>query len=149
MKLENEIHQKEFRSEYNKALLNMMYTHSFLISKMNEAFHPHKVTRQQYNVLRILRGQHPQSISLGIIRDRMLDKMPDASRMVERLRIKGFVYRKISKEDRRSVDINITSKGLKFLDSIEPTVSTFDQFMSSLSLDEVKKLNALLDKLRA
>ena len=148
MKLENEIHQKEFPSEHNKVLLNILYTHSFLVTKISESLSSHKITRQQYNVLRILRGQHPQSVPLGLIRERMLDKMWDASRMVERLRLKGLIFRKANKKDKRAVAIGITPKGLKFLEDIDPTAKSFDAFLNNLSIEEAKKLNILLDKLR-
>ena len=86
MSLENDIQQREFRNESQKAILNILFTSYFIQDKMNELFKEYDITRQQYNVLRILRGQHPGHASVNLIRERMLDKMSDASRIVERLR---------------------------------------------------------------
>ncbi len=88
MSLEEDIGQKDFHSEYHKAVLNILHTHAFLVDRMNDLLKKYDVTRQQYNVLRILRGQLPASASVNLIRERMLDKMSDASRIVERLRLK-------------------------------------------------------------
>ena len=115
---------------------------------MNDLFKKHDVTRQQYNVLRILRGQLPGSASVNLIRDRMLDKMSDASRIVERLRIRDFVTREYSENDKRRVDVKITDKGIELLALMQTEVDCFDDLVSSLSEDETRQLNALLDKLR-
>ena len=115
MSLEAEIHQREFRNEYHKAILNILHTNSFIVGKMNEVYKNYDITRQQYNVLRILRGQHPGHASVFLIRERMLDKMSDASRIVERLRLKDLILRQGGLRDKRSVEVSITEKGLKLL----------------------------------
>ena len=112
MSLEKEIHQKEFNSEYQRALLNILYTNNHLVGKMHEFFKDFEITRQQYNVLRILRGQYPGSANIMLIRDRMLDKMSDASRIVERLRVKGLVLRQECEKDKRAVEVTVTPMGL-------------------------------------
>src|SRR4051812_297095 len=103
MSLENEIHQKEFRNDYHKAIINILHTYNYLVGKINDLFKNYEITRQQYNVLRILRGQHPGHASIFLIRERMLDKMSDASRIVERLRLKDLVSRQYGSKDKRSV----------------------------------------------
>ena len=102
MTLEKDIQQKEFRSEPQKAILNILFTCYFIQDQMNTVFKRYDITRQQYNVLRILRGQHPGHASVNLIRDRMLDKMSDASRIVERLRLKDLVTRKSAEHDKRA-----------------------------------------------
>ena len=148
MSLEKDISQKEFRSGKQKALINIIYTHHFLIGKMNEVFKSLRITRQQYNVLRILRGAHPEPVTVNLIKERMLDKMSDASRIVERLRVKGLLDRCQSKTDRRAVEILISQKGLDLLGKYDPGFKAFDHFFDDLSQPEIDHLNQILDKLR-
>jgi DNA-binding MarR family transcriptional regulator len=148
MRLEDEIQQKNFKSDQQKAVINLLYTSGFLVNLFNNKAKVFDITRQQYNVLRILRGQHPKSASINLIKDRMLDKMSDASRIVERLRIKNLVVRKISDNDKRSVDISITEKGLKLLSDMEPSIDTIDNIFNNFSDQELKSFNEMLDKMR-
>jgi DNA-binding MarR family transcriptional regulator len=148
MSLENDIQQSEFRSESQKAILNILYTCYFVQDKMNTLFKKYDITRQQYNVLRILRGQYPGHASVNLIRDRMLDKMSDASRIVERLRLKELITRKSAEKDKRAVEVTITEAGLKLLDEMQDSVDEFESLLNNLSEDETRQLNALLDKLR-
>ncbi len=148
MALEKEIHQTGFRSEHQKGLLNIFYTYSFLVSQVNESFKKYDITRQQYNVLRILRGQFPNHVSVYTIRDRMLDKMSDASRIVERLRIKGLITRKSAEKDKRAAAVTITDQGLELLRVMEPETDRMDSLLVNLSEREVQQLNTLLDKIR-
>jgi len=147
MSLENDIHQK-FRNESQKAILNILYTSYFIQDKMNMLFKQYDITRQQYNVLRILRGQHPGHASVNLIRDRMLDKMSDASRIVERLRLKELVFRKSAEKDKRAVEVTITDAGLKLLAEMQDAVDKFETLLNTLSEDETRQLNILLDKIR-
>jgi DNA-binding MarR family transcriptional regulator len=149
MSLEKDIQQTEFRNEYHKATLNIIVTHNYLVGKMNDMFKDFDMTRQQYNVLRILRGQHPGHASVNLIKDRMLDKMSDASRIVERLRIKDLIKREDCKNDKRAVEVTITEKGLQLLDVMENEVAKIDSLFYNLSESEARDLNALLDKLRS
>jgi DNA-binding MarR family transcriptional regulator len=148
MSLSNDIQQKEFRSEYQKAILNIWYTHNYIITNMNDVFKDYDITRQQYNVLRILRGQYPGHASINLIKDRMLDKMSDTSRIVERLRIKELISRTDCKNDKRSVEIRITPTGLELLERMQANVDKFENLLNTLSLEETQQLNRLLDKLR-
>jgi len=148
MKLEDEIKQNSFRNEYHKLAVNLIFTHSWLMSKIYEMLDEYDLTPQQFNLLRILRGQYPKPASITLLKERMLDKMSDASRLVERLLAKGLVERKICPEDRRKVDVVITKKGLKLLEKIDKTDNEMDNYLKNLSEVEAKKLNELLDKLR-
>ena len=148
MRIEDEIVQEKFLNENHKTLVNLIYTHSYLINKMDSFFKHQGITRQQFNVLRILRGQHPKSANLGLIKERMLDKMSDASRIVERLRVKRLVTRRQSKTDRREVEIMISSKGLQMLEVTDVEIQEIYKLFDRLSHDELEQLNNLLDKLR-
>ncbi len=148
MKLEKEIRQKTFRNDSHKLGVNIIYTFNWMQSLHSDMLKEHKITYQQFNVLRILRGQQPHPASVKLIRERMLDKMSDASRIVEKLRVKGFVVRNISEDDRRSCEVQITDKGLQLLAKIDEHNDTYDIFFSQLSVFEIKELNRLLDKLR-
>jgi DNA-binding MarR family transcriptional regulator len=148
MRLEEEIKQKEFENDYHKATVNIIYTFNWLDSKSKDFFKKYDLTTQQYNILRILRGQHPQPATINLLRERMLDKMCDASRIVERLRIKNLLQRTPCSNDRRSVDIKITSKGLDLLEKIDKDIESLFSYMKNLNKDEIQELNNLLDKLR-
>ena len=149
MRLEDEIQQQKFKSEKQKAVINLLYTSGYLGSQFSEKAKPFNITRQQYNVLRILRGQQPNSASINLIKDRMLDKMSDASRIVERLRIKGLIERRVSASDKRVVDINITAKGMTLLQTMEPVVNSVEDLFKLFSNEELLKFNEMLDKIRA
>lgn len=149
MKLEEEIKQnKKFKSEYHKLAVNIIYTHGWLINNQSSFLKKIGITGAQYNILRILRGQYPNPASINLLKERMLDKMPDASRLVERLKQKGLVEREICKDDRRKVEVKITQKGLKLLHDTDKYEDRFDQLFKELKLSEAKTLNELLDKLR-
>lgn len=148
MRLEEEIKQKHFSSQYHKALVNIIYTNNWIASQQTDILKPHGITMQQYNVLRILRGQHPNPATIKLIKERMLDKMSDASRIVEKLRAKGLVERNICPKDRRNVDVMITPKGLELLKKIDAMEHLLEGRLSTLDHEEVQNLNHLLDKLR-
>jgi DNA-binding MarR family transcriptional regulator len=148
MALEKEIHQQKFRNDSHRLGVNLVYTLNWMNNYFSTALKPFGITSQQFNVLRILRGQHPNPASVKLIRERMLDKMSDASRIVEKLRVKGLLERNISSEDRRSCEVQITQKGLSLLAEIDKHNDTFDSHFSNLSVQEIKDLNYLLDKMR-
>ncbi|MCG8388357.1 MAG: MarR family transcriptional regulator [Cytophagales bacterium] len=149
MKIEDEIHQKVFKNEWQKATLNLIFTASWLGNKHKEFFKPFGITQQQYNVLRILRGSHPKSISTSVIKTRMLDKNSDASRIVDRLTAKDLVLKKTCPSDRRLVDVTISGKGLRLLEVMDTKIDALDNGLGSLTEKEAKVLNQLLDKLRS
>ncbi len=148
MRIEKEIVQEQFLNENHKTLVNIIYTHSFLINRMSGFFKSQGITRQQFNVLRILRGQHPKSVNLNLIKERMLDKMSDASRIVERLRIKKLITRQSNQDDRREVAIIISQQGLKLLESTDIEIKEIYKMFDCFSKDELIQLNMLLDKFR-
>ena len=148
MKLEEEITQRKFRNDRHKLIVNILYTYGWLSAQHTQIFRKHGITTQQFNVLRILRGQHPNPTTIKLIRERMLDKMSDASRIVEKLRQKGLLVRHISNHDRRHADVFITNKGLKVLSALDKSDKIFDGHTANLSLKETAVLNGLLDKMR-
>lgn len=148
MKLEQEISQSHFRNEYHKAYVNILYTSNWIYAFQDKILKPLNITPQQFNILRILRGRHPQPATIKLLKERMLDKMSDTSRIVEKLRIKGLVDRKINPENRREVDVNITQKGLDTLTKLDHSNEAMDEFLSELGESEIKLLNDLLDKMR-
>lgn len=148
MKLEEEIKQSSFRNEYHKLAVNILYTHSWLLTKITVRLLKFDLTPQQFNLLRILRGQYPKPASISLLKDRMIDKMSDASRLVDRLNSKGLVEREICPEDRRRVNVIITKKGLNLLKKIDETDQRLDVILKNVSKEEAILLNELLDKLR-
>jgi DNA-binding MarR family transcriptional regulator len=148
MKLEEEIKQKEFKNEFQKLAVNIIYTNSWLTNLQSKTFSRFDITGTQYNILRILRGQHPNPASINLLKERMLENKCDASRLVERLRVKGLVNRKISKVDRRRADVVISDAGLDLLKSIDNVEREFNVAFKHISKDEAKTVNTLLDKMR-
>jgi DNA-binding MarR family transcriptional regulator len=147
MELEKEISQKNFRSEQQKAMINLIYTYHWINNIARQDFIAYDITMQQFNILRILRGQFPNPSSINLLRERMLDKMCDASRMVDRLKQKELIERCVNKKDKRSVDIVISQKGLDLLSKIDQEID-MDSAISNLSDEDSKTLNTILDKLR-
>lgn len=147
MTLEKEINQRKFRNEYQKSAINIIYTYNWLTEKINKVFDEWGITSQQFNILRILRGAG-KPLSTLQIRQRMLDKMSDTSRIVDRLVKKGLVKKAICKSDRRLVDVTIAEKGKKLLEKIDAYDEQMDGIMTNLTESDAKTLNGLLDKLR-
>ena len=131
MGIENDIHQQHFRNEHQKAGINLIYTYNWITEKMKIFFDEHDITSQQFNILRILRGAH-QPLSTLQIRDRMLDKMSDTSRIVDRLLKKSLVKKTICETDRRLVDIVITKKGEKLLEKLDERNADMDSLFIKL-----------------
>src|ERR1700689_3404307 len=147
MSIADEINQRKFRSERQKAAINLIYTTNWLNEKMKYFFDNYDITSQQFNILRILRGAG-EPLSTLQIRQRMLDKMSDTSWIVDRLVRKGMVRKTTNDTDRRLVDIIITPRGRKLLEKIDPLEDEMDKMMTSLSPEEASTLSRLLDKLR-
>ena len=147
MKLEKAIRQKGFQNEYQKAIINIIYTHNYLIGKMNPVFKQYGITRQQYNVLRILRGQHPDPATINLIKERMLDKMSDSSSISERVKQKKLIEQSRNLIYKRATDIIISKKGLALLKTMDPESKKFNKLIT-LSDGEVANLNKILDNLR-
>lgn len=148
MKIEEEIKQSPFKDGYTKAVVNLLFTQSYLVTRQSRIFKPHDISAEQYNVLRILRGRSSKPITVSSIQERMLNKMSNASRLVEKLKQKGMVKRTECPKDRRQVDIVITEKGLDLLELLDNEVRQFNRETLHLDESEVEQLNQLLDKLR-
>ncbi len=147
MKLEEAIKQSKFKNEHHKLLLNVIYAAGVVNAQQTRFFKVYDISPQQYNVLRILRGQHPNPASVGLVQERMLDQMSNASRLIEKLKLKNLLTRRECKLDRRQVDIVITEKGLSLLESIDKEFGDFENNLANLNVDEARMLNELLDKL--
>lgn len=147
MSLEKDINQRMFRNDYQKGVINLIYTYNWMNEQMKIFFDKEGITGQQYNILRILRGA-AQPISTLQIRERMLDKMSDTSRIVDRLVLKGLANKTICKNDKRLVDVSISPKGNKLLEKIDQHEKEMDAIFGNLSQAEAKTLNLLLDKIR-
>ena len=133
------------RNDYQKAINNIFYTYYYLVDKINDQFKKYDITRQQFHVLQILKVLQPEYASVNLIKARMLDKMSDVSRIVERLRIKGLVLRQSAEKDKRSVQVIITPKGLTLLDSIDPELDLLAKLVGNLTPEETFQLNKMLD----
>ena len=148
MGIEKDIHQTHFTGESQKGLINIIYTYHWLTEQIRKFLAEEDITMQQFNILRILRGSDPKPLSTLTIRDRMLDKMSDTSRIVDRLVLKGYVEKRVCASDKRLVDVNITKEGKKILQRIDTKDAAMTGIMSNLKDEELKKLSQLLDKLR-
>lgn len=148
MGIEENIKQKSFSSEVEKAMVNLSYTQSYMSSKINAALKPHKISSQQFNVLRILKGQHPDPVSINDITSRMVDKMSNASRLVDKLCKKELIIRSSCAHDKRQVDVNITEAGQQLLLELNSRIREVINEHSHLTDDEYKTLNELMDKFR-
>ncbi len=148
MKLEDEISSHKFSSNYHKAVVDILYTYGWLTNLLKQRLDDRAITLQQYNILRILRGQFPNPATVNLVRERMLDKMSDASRIVERLHKKGLLTRSANEKDRRAVDILITKEGLKLLKELDTGMDMDELLKAHLTEDEAGKLCDLLDQFR-
>ena len=148
MRLEEELKQDKFHSEFQKAFLNITLTSSWLESNFTKQLKPYGISPQQYNVLRILRGQGKNAISVNNIMSRMVDKMSNASRLVEKLRQKELIERVICEHDRRQVDVKFTKKGLKLLSTLDNMMNEFEILKSKITEKEAIELSEILEKMR-
>ncbi len=147
MNIESAIQQTNFRNDYQKAAINIIFSANWLTENIKRFLEPEDITPQQFNILRILRGSE-KPLSTLQIRERMLDKMSDTSRIVDRLISKELVTKRVCSADRRMVDVTISEKGLKLLQKLDARSTEMDNIISSLSPSEAKTLNKLLDKMR-
>ena len=149
MRLEDEIQQFKFRNQCQKMLINLIYTYNAISSKMQEFLKTESLTMQQYNILRILRGQHPNPSTNSLVKERMLDRNSDVTRIIDRMIRDGLVSRVNCESDRRRVDITITDLGLDKLKRLDTMSGQMDTIASGLSEEESAILNDMLDKLRS
>ena len=148
MGIEKDIHQETFRNARQKAMINLLYTYGWTIERIKNFLASEDITHQQYNILRILRGSSPEPLSTLQIRERMLDKMSDTSRIVDRLLAKELVKKCVCPKDKRLVDVTISDKGQKLLKKLDTEAANIDNVMNNLTESEAEQLSHLLDKLR-
>lgn len=147
MSIEKDIQQYQFRNDFQRAEVNLIFTCNWLNERIKQIIDEADITTQQYNILRILRGSK-KPLSTLQIRDRMLDKMSDTSRIVDRLIKKELVDKAICATDKRLVDISISEKGLQLLEQLDSRNSDIDNLLHNLTNEEALQLSALLDKIR-
>lgn len=150
MSIEADIKQTTpFKTPYHRVMVNLMYTSNWVADSQMRVLKPFGLTLQQYNVLRILRGQHPNPVKVSDITERMLDKMSNASRLVDKLVAKKLVLRTECPSDRRAVDVVITDQGLALLKRLDTHQAKWDLTQSGkLTEEEATYLSQLLDRLR-
>ena len=148
MNIYKDIQQRRFVNARHKALINILFTYGWALEKIKDILSLQDITHQQFNILRILRGSYPKPLSTLQIRERMLDKMSDTSRIVDRLILKGLVQKTTSSIDKRLVDVVITEKGQALLKNIDEGPDIIMETMSRISEEEAEQLSFLLDKMR-
>lgn len=149
MRLEDEIQQEQFKDEYHKLAVNILYSASWISTMNLKVLKTFNLSIQQFNILRILKGRHPEPATVKLLTERMIDKMSNASRLVEKLNQKGLIERHSCPTDRRQVDIAITKKGIRVVDKATKLLGEeVGSTLETLSNDEAAQLNILLDKMR-
>ena len=149
MKIEEIIKSTVTMDNSKKIILNVLYTQNVISENFNELLKPHEISGEQYNVLRILRGQKGNPANMWAIQERMLAKTSNTTRLVDKLLLKKLVTRKVCLENRRKIEVLITQKGLDVLKELDPKVTAHEQFFSNnLNADEINQLNQLLEKYR-
>ncbi len=149
MKIEDIIKTKVELDDSKKVILNILYTQSIVTEKMNEVLKPYDLSGEQYNVLRVLRGQKGNPANMCDIQERMITKNSNTTRLIDKLLLKELVTREICPNNRRKMEITITNKGLELLSELDPKVIEHERFFSkNLEENELKQLNILLEKYR-
>lgn len=149
MQLQREINVPNTENIFHQTLVNLIFTYHWSSQQVKAFLLPFDITQQQYNVLKIVRSQHPNPSTINLIRSRILDKMSDTSRIVDRLIQKGFVEKKANATDKRAVDIILTKKGSALLKKVEKEVDFSSCITAKITVEEAIQLNVLLDKVRS
>lgn len=148
MKLEEEIKSDKFESPQQKAILEILFTSSWLNNKHEQLLKPYGISTQQYNILRILRGAAPHAISMKEIKERAINKTPHLTRMTQKLLASGYISCTANKEDKRVTLNAITEEGLQLLNDLEDAMNQFNKIAAKLNRKEAQQLADLLEKLR-
>lgn len=149
MTIEDVIKSSVTLNPHVKTVLNIVYSGRLVEERIAEALKPYDLSPQQYNVLRILRGQKGKPANLSTIQERMISKMSNTTRLVDKLLAKGFVERNICEINRRKVEIIITPSGLALLETLDPQLLTTNQtILKDFSMQELDSINKILDKLK-
>jgi DNA-binding MarR family transcriptional regulator len=147
MGIEQDIQQPNFRNEFQKMGINLLFTANWLNEQIGKMLSEEGVTQQQYNILRILRGSATPLSTLKI-RERMLDRMSDTSRIVDRLIAKELVIKNTCEKDKRLVDITLSPKGLDLVEQLDQFNDRIDALLKGINESEAKTMNQILDKIR-
>jgi len=149
MKIEEVLKSTVPMDNSKKIILNVLYTQNVITESFNEILKPYEISGEQYNVLRILRGQKGSPANMCVIQERMLAKTSNTTRLVDKLLLKELVTREVCPENRRKIEVLITHKGLNVLKELDPKVTDHEEFFSNnLNADEIILLNQLLEKYR-
>ncbi len=148
MRIEDEIQQKEFKDDYRRLLVNLLFTNNWLNQQLMPFFRKLGLTLQQYNVLGIIRGQHPEPVCFGDIQSRMIDRNSNVTRLIDKLIEKNYVTRDICQANRRMIEVRLTPKGLAKLQQVDENIPALYEQLHSLSNEEAVLTSKLLDKLR-
>ncbi|QHS59311.1 MarR family winged helix-turn-helix transcriptional regulator [Chitinophaga agri] len=149
MKIEQAINQRKFKDDYHKIVVNLLYTGNWLRDALGANLKEHGLLPQHYNALRIIKGRHPEPVSAGDIKDVMLDKASDVTRLLDKLEKLEYVQRRLCPHNRRKMDISITPQGLKLLSDLDVLMDTFyEDLADRITEDEAAVLSDLLDKVR-
>ncbi len=149
MKIEDIIKSTVAMEDSKRVILNIMYTQNVISDKFNEIMKPYDLSSEQYNVLRILRGQKGKPANMCIIQERMLAKSSNTTRLIDKLLLKDFVTREVCPDNRRKIEVLITPKGLDVLAELDPKVDEHEKFFAkNLNQEELVQLNNLLEKYR-
>jgi DNA-binding MarR family transcriptional regulator len=148
VKIEDEIRQARFRNDHQKAIINLMYTSAWLGALQENFFKPFGITPSQFNILRILRGQAGKSLTGAEIKERMLERNSDISRLLDRMVRKKFITRSQCPNDKRATNISITNTGLSVLKEIDLVIDQKEKTFFKLNQGEARQLSMLLDKAR-
>lgn len=149
MSIENDLKTNKKLNLSKKSVINLMYTGNFVLNEINKTLKPFNITNQQYNVLRILRGQNKKAIMLSDIQERMINKSSNTTRLIDKLIEKKHVTRSINKSNRRKINIAITDNGIDFLKEIDPLIDDLEEsIVKNLKEEELLTLNEILQKTR-
>lgn len=149
MKIEDVIKSTVALADDHKIILNIMYTQNVINEKFNELLKPFDISGEQYNVLRILRGQKGNPANMSMIQERMIARTSNTTRLVDKLLLKEYVTRKVCPENRRKIEVLITQKGLDILTQLDPKLLKHNTSLAEkLNREEQQQLNILLEKYR-
>jgi DNA-binding MarR family transcriptional regulator len=149
MKIEDVIKSTVSIDDSKKVILNIIYTQSVIGEKFAEVLKPYELSSEQYNVLRILRGQKGNPANMCVIQERMIAKNSNTTRLIDKLLLKELVTREVCPDNRRKIEVQITPKGLELLLELDPKVVEHEElFANNLSQEELSELNHLLEKFR-
>ncbi|PSL28889.1 MarR family winged helix-turn-helix transcriptional regulator [Chitinophaga ginsengisoli] len=149
MRIEQAINQRKFKDDYHKIVVNLLFTGNWLRDALGANLKEHGLLPQHYNALRIIKGRHPEPVSAGDIKDVMLDKASDVTRLLDKLEKLEYVQRRLCPHNRRKMDISITPQGLKLLSDVDILMDTFyEDLAERITEEEAATLSDLLDKIR-